>query len=313
MKVVVFGAGAVGSLFGARFAAAGHAVVLLGRPDHLAAIRERGLRVEGVGEGTFRLDVADDPRVAHDAEAVLLTVKTFDLPEAARALARSCGPRPTLLTQNGLGIEAPALAALQAGGWTDPDRWLVRAVHSVPATWVEAGVVRAAGAGEVVLPRAGAPGPLHGPVGPFLELFASSGFTVREAASLEPELWRKAVVNAAINPVTALHGVPNGAVLEGPLREEALALLGEAVRVARAEGMELTEREAIEDFERVARATSRNRSSMLQDVDRGRPTEVDAILGEIVRRAKRHRLAAPASRAAIAALEALVARGPAAP
>jgi 2-dehydropantoate 2-reductase len=118
------------------------------------------------------------------------------------------------------------------------------------------------------------------------------------------------VVNAAVNPVTALHGVANGRLLEPPYRDEALRLLDEAARTARAAGVAITDAEARIDLDRILGATSENRSSMLQDLDRGRPTEVDAILGEILRVGERHGLDLPATRAALAAIRERVGAAP---
>ncbi len=313
MRVVVLGAGAVGSVLGARLSVAGHSVALVGRPAHVDAIRARGLRIEGEGAGTFALEAAPDPNAARSADAILVTVKTFDLPSAAEALGRATGPRPTLLLQNGLGIEAGAVRALARGGWPDPDRWVVRAIHSIPATWEGPGVVRAAGQGEIVLPQIPPDDPRAGVVGLFRAVLASAGQSVVVTPSMDEQIWRKAIVNAAINPVTALHGVPNGELLVGPLREEALALLGEAVRAAGANGVHLSEGEATALFDRVVRSTAENRSSMLQDLELRRPTEIDAISGEIERRARARGIDLPATRAAIAAVLSRVDRARAGP
>jgi 2-dehydropantoate 2-reductase len=300
VKVVIVGAGAVGSLFGARLFAAGQSVELVGRADHVAAIRERGLRVLNRKEEVFRVPAGTQLPVGESPEAVLLTVKTFDLPSASTALARAYPrPMPTLLTQNGLGVEALARGALASGGWAAPAEWTVRAVHSVPVTWVAPGVVREAGAGEILLPDPETAGPLGPRVQRFRDLLHGAGFSVRTVRDFEREVWRKALVNAAINPVTAARGVPNGRLLKGVARTEALRLLREALSAARAAGFDLSEEEAIRDFERVARATAENRSSMLQDLDRGRPTEIEAISGEILRTAGAHGFDLPATRAII--------------
>ncbi len=302
MRVVVVGAGAIGSLLGARCAAAGHDVTLVARREHVTAIRSGGLRIEGI-----------DPIVVHpraetglphpfDAALVLLTVKTFDLAVASAEVGRATADVPVLLPQNGLGVEPTAAAAFRDSGWRDPDRWIVRAVNSIPATLLGPGAVRAAGQGEILLEDPSVAGPSSRSGARFLELFRSAGVPVRPVADLRRELWRKVVVNAAINPVSALHGVPNGALLTEPLRSESIELLGEAVSVARAEKVPFALEEAEQDFQRVARATAENRSSMLQDLDRGRRTEVDAILGELVRRAGPHDLPLPATRRALDAV-----------
>lgn len=305
MRVVVLGAGAVGGLFGARLAAAGEEVVLVARPATVEAVRAHGLRVEGLGAGTFRLRAATEVPPA-PAEVVLVTVKSFDLRSAAGALARALEPTPTVLLGNGLGIEEEARAGLLAGGWARPETEVVRAVHTVPATLVAPGVVRASGTGEIVLPEPQAAGPTSPALEVASRVLARTGYPVRGSGSFEREVWRKAVVNAAINPVTAAHGVPNGTLLSGPLREEAERLLDEAVRVARASGIDLAPGEARADLERVVEATAVNRSSMLQDVERGRPTEIAAISGELLRRGRALGLDLPATARAIAAVEARV-------
>jgi len=293
VRLVIVGAGAVGSLWGARLAVAGHAVTLVARREHVSAIRAKGLRVDGRSALTVRLPARETLPPRLEAEAVLLTVKAFDLAHAARAVGTACRtPIPLLLPQNGLGVEEVAVRELRASGWEHPERFVVRAVSSVPATLVEPGVVREAGHGEVVL------GSSEGPAGPsadfFFDLLTGAGFSVRRVPDLAREVWRKAIVNAAINPVTAVYRVPNGDLRSGPHREEALRLLREALLAAFAAGYEFDSEELVADFDRVVRATAENRSSMRQDVERGRPTEVDAILGELLRSATVHGLSLPA-------------------
>jgi 2-dehydropantoate 2-reductase len=306
VRVVVFGAGAIGSLLAAYLDRSGQSVLLVGRPAHVHAVRESGLRLEGQIEGVFRLDAATELPVGSAPDAVFLTVKTFDLADAAGIVARRSRPgTPVLLPQNGLGVKGLAGNALRAGGWSDPEGAMVRAVNSLPATWVEPGRIRVAGSGEILLPEA--KGPASAAIEIVGRLLRDAGLPVRSTPDLRREVWRKAVVNAAINPLSALRGVPNGRLLEPPLRAEADRLLEEAVRAARAAGIELTVEEATVDFERVARATAENRSSMLQDLDRGGRTEIDAISGEILRVGEHHGLDLPATRAVIAEVES---RGP---
>jgi 2-dehydropantoate 2-reductase len=303
VRVVVFGAGAIGSLLGAYLDRAGHSVLLVGRPEHVAAVRANGLRITGQVEGTFRVDAAVDLRPGPAPDAVLVTVKTFDLEGALTAIGRVVRPgTPILLPQNGLGVEDVARRALAAAGWPEPEAALVRAVNSVPATWLGPGEVRAAGDGELVLPERR--GPAAEAVGRFDQLLRGAGIRVRTTADITRETWRKAVLNAAVNPVTALHGIRNGALLESPYREEADRLLLEAATTARAAGIHLSDADARADLERVVRATAENRSSMLQDVERGGPTEIDAISGELLRVARSHGLDLPATADVVARLRA---------
>ena len=304
MKVIVLGAGAVGSLFGAKLARAGHSVTLVGRAAHVEAVRAHGLVVRNDHDEIVRLAAEVDVPSGMAVDAALVTVKSFDLAVAMRELAGALRtPVPTLMPQNGIGIEAVAEAALREGGWPDPRPWMVRAVHSVPATWLGPGIVREAGEGEVLLPAPNGQDPSDRHIRLFEGLLGGAGFRVRLGPEFERDVWRKLLVNAAINPLTAVRGIPNGSLLDGPAHAEALTLLREARTAASAAGYEFTEEEAVREFERVARATAANRSSMLQDLDRGRRTEIDAISGELLRVAERHGLSLPATRAIVDEVE----------
>ncbi|MGI0070931.1 MAG: ketopantoate reductase family protein [Thermoplasmata archaeon] len=306
MKVLVVGAGAVGSVLGARLSSAGHEVELLSRPAHVAAIRVDGLRLEGAGGGVFRPSAITDFAQATRPDVVLLTVKTPDLGAVATKLgARFPTLVPTLLPQNGLTAESLVVGPLRAAGGADPGPWLVRAVNSIPATLVAPGVVRLAGDGEIVLRDPAVATPSSTSIAILRDLLARTGIRVRLVPDLERELWRKALINAAVNPVTALGGVVNGRLGDPPYRDEAHTLLREAQRAAALAGFPFSDADADADLERVIRATAENRSSMLQDVDRGRSTEVDAISGEIVRTARAHGVDLPATRAVVVRLEAL--------
>lgn len=296
MRVLVYGAGAIGSVFGARLASAGHDVLLVARPAHAAAVRDRGLRVEGRFEGTFRVAAIERLPPTTSTDAVLLTVKSYDVEAAAATLGAGVAPpAPLLLLQNGLGVEGAAIAALADGGWPDAARWIVRGINTVPAQFVGPGLVRQTGEGEVLLGSAEA-GTATRAVARFGRLLAGAGIPTKTAGDLPREVWRKLIVNAAINPVTADHGIPNGQLARDPWRGQALALLHEALEVARAEGFDFTDAEVERDLWRVVQKTAENRSSMLQDVDAGRRTEIDAISGAVVRLATLRGLRVPATR-----------------
>jgi 2-dehydropantoate 2-reductase len=304
VRVAVVGAGAVGCLFGAYLARSGHSVELIGRPSLVAAVATSGLRVLGAADRTYRIPARTELRPESAPDCILLTVKTFDLGSAAMALARSHpSPLPILLPQNGLGVERTARNALVSGGWSHSEAWTVRAIHSVPATLVAPGIVREGGSGEVLLPEPESLGAAGPNAALFRDLLGAAGLSVRAVADLDREIWRKAVVNAAINPVTALHHVANGALAGGSARVEALTLLEEARRAADLAGFRFSEAEVISDFDRVVHATAANRSSMLQDLERGRPTEIESISGELLRVARAHGRNLPATERVVREIE----------
>jgi len=308
VKILIVGAGAVGSLIGAHLAEGGLSVHLVGRPEHVAAIRARGLKVAGERERVVRVDASETVPAGLELDASLVTTKTFDLANATAGLARVLRPHPVLFLQNGLGILPVAREALRAGGWQDVAPYAVQGVNFVSATLVGPGEVRETGFVQILLPVPSEAGPAAGSARLFRRLFERAQVVVEAVPEFEREVWRKALLNAAVNPVTAVHRVTNGAVLDEPLRTEALELLGEALAVARAAGFGFTSEELTHDFDRVLRASADNRSSMLQDLERGRTTEIDAISGEILREAARRGLELPATRAIVARVTELSSR-----
>ncbi len=166
------------------------------------------------------------------------------------------------------------------------------------STLVGPGRARDGGGSRIVLER-------HPRIDPAATALGASGFEVVLEADIRPALWAKLAVNCAINPVTALRGVVNGALLDDPtaLRqmESAAREVGE---VARALGVRLAD-DPVALAARMARATARNRSSMLQDAERGAPTEIEALNGAVVREAERLGIETPVNRALVEAMRRL--------
>jgi 2-dehydropantoate 2-reductase len=131
-------------------------------------------------------------------------------------------------------------------------------------------------------------------LGPLVEALRSASFHVETVPDAEALAWGKLVINAAINPLTALLRVPNGDLLQNPSARELMAgLAREAATVAVEERIHLPFTDPVQVVEEVARKTAANHSSMLQDVLRGAPTEIDAICGVVARRAQKHGLTVP--------------------
>jgi 2-dehydropantoate 2-reductase len=168
-------------------------------------------------------------------------------------------------------------------------------------TFLRPGVVRHAGRGATHVGVARGPPSLGRQVA---ALFTASGLPCTHAADLGALLWRKAVVNAAINPITACLRLPNGEVLRRPeSRLLSRVAAAEAAAVAAAEGVEVGD--AWGAVRSVLEATASNRSSMLQDIEAGRRTEVDSITGEVVRAARRRGVAVPANAGLLRVVRAL--------
>ena len=283
MDVVVFGAGSLGSLVGGLLARE-HAVTLVGRDPHVAAVREAGLRIRGEIDAHVRPEAATDG-TGLVADLAVVTVKSFDTESVATPLSGSAF-RAALSLQNGLGNEETLAAHL--------DCPVLAGTATYGAVLTEPGVVECTGIGEFTLgAREGGRSELAEEVA---TAFRAAGLETTVTGDMPRRLWRKLAVNAGINGVTALARVKNGAVLEGDAGDVARAAAAETARVARAEGIDLSRDEAIGALKDVAEATAANTSSTLQDVEAGRRTEVDALNGAVVERGERHGVETPVNR-----------------
>lgn len=284
MDILIVGTGALATLFAARLTQAKNRVTMLGTwQDGIEALNRDGARlVDAKGrERRFPVRATGDPRECAGAGQVIVLVKAWQTERVARQLSACLADDGLVLTlQNGLGNRETLARDLGQGR-------VALGSTTTGATLLGPGLVKAGGEGVVSLEQNQALGPME-------EALRSAGFNVQTVANPESLIWGKLVVNAAINPLTALLRVKNGELLKRPFAREVMrALAREAAGVARAENIALPFDDPIARAEDVAQKTAANTSSMLQDVLRGAPTEIDAICGAVVRAAERHRLGAP--------------------
>ncbi len=292
LDLCVVGGGAIGGLLAAKAARAGLKVAVWERrPELRRILAERGLRVASSTETfTARVQVPDRPEEIQAADWVALCVKAQDTAQAARQVAGLVARSEAcvLSLQNGLGnLEAIE----QAVG---PGRTLL-GVLALGAHVPRPGLVVQAGDGPI---RLGAPpgGPEHR-LQEAAALLRRADFQVEVVSDILAAVWRKLAVNLVVNPLTALLGVRNGALLEleSLLRPLLERILDEILATAEAEGVQLDRDETWAEIRSVIQTTAENRSSMLQDVTAGRPTESPGLGLALAERARRAGLAAPVS------------------
>ncbi|MEW6578288.1 MAG: 2-dehydropantoate 2-reductase [Chloroflexota bacterium] len=299
MRIAIFGVGALGCLFGARLSPHSE-VTLVGRwPEQIAALRRGPLHITEAqgGEWDVWLRATDDVSAAGPADVALILTKTPKTEAAAQGAARALAPDGLAITlQNGLGnLE---VLARHVG----PERAAL-GVTTQGAALAGPGRLAAAGGGPTMLATQPA---VDERVRRFAALCARAGVDVRVADDVDALLWGKLAVSAAINPLTALLRVPNGALLESPWARELLhQVAGEVAAVAGARGIRLPYDDAGAQAEQVARQTAPNHSSMLQDVLRGAESEIEAINGAVVRAADSAGVDVPANRLLYALVKAL--------
>ncbi len=286
------GAGAMGCLYGGHLAEAGVDVSLVDVwREHVDAINANGLHTTGVsGDRVVRVPATTNPETVGRVELVLVFVKSYDTAKAMQGSMPLIGGDTCVLTlQNGLGnLEAIAESVglgRVLGGTT-----------SHGSTLVGPGEIRHAGVGPTVI------GALdrgsRGMAEKVADTFNGAGLLTRVSDDVRGDVWGKVLVNLGINALTALTGLRNGQLLEVPeLRRLMRLAVEEGMSVATADGVNLAPIDHVAHVYEVAEATATNRSSMLQDVERGRRTEIDALNGAVVGLGERLGVETPVNRA----------------
>ena len=282
MKIAIIGPGALGGLLGALLFEAGEDVWLVDyRPDRVARWRRQGLRLCPPEGEARRIAVPIGlPQEVGPAELTIIAVKAPQTRGAALNLPGLMAAGGLALTlQNGLGnVEILA-------GVVGPER-LLAGVALLGVTRAAEGEIILAGRGAILIGAPGGSQVTPAETARVAEVLRRAGLDCREVADLEAVLWEKLLINVGINPLTALLRVPNGALPELPEAWAlAVAAANEALAVARAAGVPLMV-DPEERLRQVCLATAANRSSMLQDVLAGRPTEIEALNGQVAARGR---------------------------
>lgn len=300
MRICIVGAGAVGGYLGAKLALAGEEVALVARGAHLRAIRERGLTLveaDGAQRTATPALATDDIGAAGPQDAVIVAVKAHSLPELAPALRPLYGPETMVVTaQNGIPWwyflrhggehEGRRVEAVDPGGAIAASIAIERVVGCVvyPATELAApGVVRHIEGDRFTL---GEPGGERSPrVQALAAALVRAGLKAPVRPRIRADIWVKLWGNLAFNPISALARATLADICRHPqARALARAMMLEAQQVAERLGVTLglTVEQRIAGAEQVGA----HKTSMLQDIEAGRPTEIEALVGAVVELAR---------------------------
>lgn len=297
MRTLIVGAGAVGGYFGARLVRAGNDVTLTARGEHLRALQSGGLRFQGIG-GEFTvaaLRAVESPRGEGPFELVLVCVKLQDTERALADLWGELSPGALVLSlQNGVESE-PLIERLLGIDPANPEARgapMIRALAYVGAELVAPGVINHTSGGTIMM------GEIDDRRSQRLDRLEKT-FTEAEIRVIVPPSilrakWQKLAWNASFNLVCALTGTTIGGALalaEGKRLIE--AAMREVEAVARAQGIEFDEGHVARDLRRAEKTLGFVRPSTLQDREKGKPLEHDALTGAVVRFGKRYGVPTP--------------------
>lgn len=306
MNFCIIGAGAIGGLVGARLAMAGHEVSLVARGEHLAAIRSHGLtyRAPDGHETRLRLPASDRPEDFGRQDAVLIALKAHSIaPMLPRIRPLLATDTPVVTAINGLpwwyfygeggahdGSRIQCLDPEEAMRRAlDPSHLLGCVVHAA-AEVTAPGTVNHTGGRDFIF------GEIDGReserIRSLADAFAGSGLETRVTSRIRDEIWTKLIGNLSVNPISALTGARIGEVLDDPeLCALARAMMAEGMRVADAFGARISV--SIEERIALGRKVGGAKTSMLQDVEKGRPLELDAIVTAVVELGRRAEVPTP--------------------
>ena len=279
MKIAIVGPGAMGCLFAARLLKGGIQTTLVDyMPDRAVRLQASGIKLEENGT-TQQVQPAVVTSIPHNQDAVIVLVKAY-------ATERLQFPPdvPVLTLQNGLGNVETLCSKVGSAR-------VLAGTTSEGATLLGEGHVRHGGAGKTFLGSW-----TSCPAEKAHEALQQAQFDVEITDAPGQRIWEKAAISSGINPLTALLNVQNGRLVEIPeVRQLMRDLVVEAAKVAAIEGYKFTS-SLVETAEEICRQTSTNLSSMLQDLRAGKKTEIDALSGEIMRRALNASLPIPRTR-----------------
>jgi len=272
MKVQIMGAGALGSLFGTLIQLAGFDVIFVARGKQFEALK-KSLKISGLLDLTLKVNATNTPE---DADITLVTVKAYDTEKVAELL-RSVDPGIVCSLQNGVGNEEILAKHFDVVG----------GITSYAANMVNYGHINYAGEGYTFLGDINKPGLAN----IVASIFKKSGIRVEVVEDIEFRIWLKAAINAVINPLTAICRVKNGELLRNRyLWEIAQMIARECDEVMDKMGYSS---DIISEVKKVLELTANNKSSMLQDIERGKRTEIDYINGAFFKKGKKLGIALP--------------------
>ena len=305
MNITVIGAGAIGGHIAAKLATAGERVKVVARGEHLKAIRARGLKlIENGEEIVARVEATDRIGDAGAADLIVLGVKAHQLAPIAAEVASIVTPSTTLMTaQNGMPWwyffkhggphEGVTLESVDPGGVIArhlPIDAVVAAISYQAAEIESPGVIRHIEGHR--LPVAEIDGRKTERIAALSELFTKAGFKSPPLSDVRAEIWTKLWGNLTFNPVSALsHATLEDICRFAPTRALAVAMMREAQTIGEALGVRF--RLSIEKRIAGAESIGAHKTSMLQDIEHGRATEIDALLGSVIELGRLVNIATP--------------------
>ncbi len=312
MRTLIMGAGAVGGYFGARLQSSGNDVFFCARGDHLQSMRENGLQVRSVsGDMNLKVQASDQPGVFGVMDLIIISVKAYDTDTVLELIRDNVGPDTVIMSiQNGVENEE---RVSKAYGW----KRTLGGVAYIGVKVSSPGVISHEAIGRLaignVIPQSEVlhsgtefQGPDDEIIRSIYQMIRDAGIPVRLFDDIMPRKWAKLAWNAAFNPVSVITGLTTHAMVNRKeLRPTLEGIIKEVVSVANAAGCHLDAEAMIGRTFDLTRDIKNVKTSMLQDFESGKPLEIDALTGAVVRKGRQFGIPTPINTAILGLVSAI--------
>ncbi|MFH0868115.1 MAG: 2-dehydropantoate 2-reductase [Candidatus Woesearchaeota archaeon] len=276
MRIIILGAGGIGSLVGALLSKEND-VLLIGRQAHADEINKNGLEISGCINKNFKVKAETKISKIDEDTLIILTTKDVDNEKTLNEVKYLIKENTIILClQNGLGNEDLIKNIVNCK--------VIRGITTSGATFICPGKIKCSNIGEIYLEDSEVSGNA-------CYIFNKSGFKTEVSKDIKQQIWKKLIVNCAVNPLTAILKVENGKLLK--VLDLVRTIINESVMVAEKEGFKFDEKEVFEMVIDIIKDSAENQSSMLQDVLKGRKTEIDYLNGAVVEVGKKYEIKCP--------------------
>jgi len=278
MEVIILGAGAIGSLYGAKLSQR-NSVTLIGKKEHVDTINTNGLQVTGYENKKYALRAATEIKTIKSKTLIILTTKIYDSGSAIKKILDKIRKDTVILClQNGYGSEEIVKKIIH-------NKCIVlRGITAVGTSFLEPGKIKMNNVGYTSIENSVASKELA-------ENFSSCGLKAFVAKNIKEEIWKKLILNCMLNPLTTILKIKNSEAVQPLLISLVTKIAQECVAVAKKDGVDFDKRIIDETIERLKK--SDNLSSMYQDIMKGKRTEIDFLNGAVVELGKKYGVDCP--------------------
>lgn len=277
MKIIILGAGGIGSLYGAKLSKFND-VTLVGRQEHVDKVNKSGLKITGLENNTYKLRATTKIEKIEDNTLILLTTKVYDSKDAIGGIKNLIKEDTIILClQNGLYSENIVKNVVKGC-------LVLRGITNVGVAFLEPGVIRYNTIGYTAIEKSRISDEL-------VDRFKKCGFDSYVSENIKKDDWKKLIINCLINPVSTILGKENRAVADEKLNPLKKLIVDECLKVAEKEGVKL-DIDFVKMVDEMIKE-SRNISSMQQDIIKGKKTEIDYLNGAVVELGRKYGVKCP--------------------